>query len=782
MAENNFREIPSGRLREGVGIFFQQIPDGVSELIQNEFFEASAATNVYSCVGSGSLSLSGNSTNNLTLNKTGIGTLSLSGNATTSYSVPIGLIVGTNCGFVLVAPTSSPSANVVDADSFTQAGKFTAPAGSISLTEIGFYIDNTPSSGNYRVGIYANNSGAPGALLASAVATAVVHGWNRAAVSYSITPGTIYYLAVQLDNTDVMNTLYADSITEDNPFRSGQTSLADPFGTPSFTLYRTPGIYGLYEGEPVPITKIAAAGNYSSGTETTLDVGPFDIAAGDILVAWNAWEDGDVGTLTMADSVSAMNQFTMYDRNNYGGSYGCMGVLLSATAKNAAMIRVTYGTGRPYHHAGIFQFRPAAGKIVSVDFTPVYGSDNSIAVTTPTFSTTGSDDVVVAGYKSYDGRDVDDMNTYVGADKCDYATETLRPSDLFYLWHKIKSGTYSNVAATTQFHAPRGTASAWIAHAIAIKVVNLGIIGSGTLTLSGQASNSIIIAYSGSGTMTLSGNAVTNETLSDVGTGTLSLSGSATTKVTLSHVASGTLSLSGNSTNNLTLSQTGSGNLTLSGSATTSYSGAAIYSFTGSGTLSLSGNATYTSILSYSGSGNLSLSGNATYKSILNYSGSGALSLSGSATVKETLSKVGIGTLSLSGSATNNLTLSKTGNGTLNLSGSATTKLSFDCLGNGTLSLSGNATYKSIISYSGSGNLTLAGSATTSSSGGGTYVYVVDMYNGIRFACDIPPSSSDIRIKSGATIIGIPVITATDNHAGSVRIKANGVVKALKIV
>jgi hypothetical protein len=79
MAENNFREIPSGRLREGVGIFFQQIPDGVSELIQNEFFEADAATNVYSCVGSGSLSLSGNSTNNLTLNETGIGTLSLSG-------------------------------------------------------------------------------------------------------------------------------------------------------------------------------------------------------------------------------------------------------------------------------------------------------------------------------------------------------------------------------------------------------------------------------------------------------------------------------------------------------------------------------------------------------------------------------------------------------------------------------------------------------------------------------------------------------------------------------
>jgi hypothetical protein len=384
------------------------------------------------------------------------------------------VVIGTNAGFVLSRPSADPEANVIDADSFTQAGEFTAPAGAVALTEIGFYVDNTPTAGNYRVGIYADSSGDPGDLLASAAAAAVAQGWNYAAVDCELTPATVYHLAVQLDAPYVINTEYADSAMADNAFRSGQSSLADPFGSPSFTFSRTPCIYGLYEAEPVPITKIAAAGNYSSGTGTTLDVGPFNIAAGDILIAWNAWEDGDVGTLTMADSAEAINEFTMYARNNYGGSYGCMGVLLVAEAKNAATIRVTYGTGRPYHHAAIVQFRPATGKVVSVVVEPVYGSDNSIAVTTPIFSTTGSDVVVVAGCKSYDGRDVDDLNTFVGTDNCDYATETIRPSDLFYMWWKIKSGTYSDVAATTQFHAPRGTASAWVAHAVAIKVVDAG--------------------------------------------------------------------------------------------------------------------------------------------------------------------------------------------------------------------------------------------------------------------------------------------------------------------
>jgi uncharacterized repeat protein (TIGR02543 family) len=463
------------------------------------------------------------------------------------------VVKGVNAGFVLVEPTADPDANVQDSASFVQAGIDVAPAGATASKKVGFYMQNSPSGGTYRIGIYADNAGACGALLGFVDTTSLVQGWNRQALVIDLTPGLAYHPAVHLNNTDVMNTEYSDSATEDNPFRGGLSALPDPFGTPGFTLPRTPAIYIQYEGDPtyameydanggtgsqtdasspyaeddtvtvldkgtmaragyvfshwntaaddsgtdydpsatfampaaavklyaqwvpLPATKVAQASNYSSGTGTTMDVGPFDIAAGDILVAFNAWEDGDVGTLAIADSAEAINQFTLYDRNNYGGSYGCIGVLLNAAAKANAMIRVTYGTGRPYHHTGIFQFRPATGKIVSVAVAPVYGSANSIDITTPTFSTTGPDDVVVAGYKSYDGRDVDDLNVYVGSDNCDYATETLRPSDLCFMWHKIKSGAYTDVAATTAFHAPRGSASAWIAHAVAIKIADVGV-------------------------------------------------------------------------------------------------------------------------------------------------------------------------------------------------------------------------------------------------------------------------------------------------------------------
>jgi hypothetical protein len=36
-----------------------------------------------------------------------------------------------------------------------------------------------------------------------------------------------------------------------------------------------------------------------------------------------------------------------------------------------------------------------------------------------------------------------------------------------------------------------------------------------------------------------------------------------------------------------------------------------------------------------------------------------------------------------------------------------------------------------------------------------------------------------VRIKVGEHIYGIPVISATDDNAGAVRIKINGVIKAL---
>jgi uncharacterized repeat protein (TIGR02543 family) len=241
--------------------------DIVSEVVSGvaSIAEAGSASDTVSetTTGSGAVSEIGSVTDAASASVSVAGALAESGSAqdssSASFAASTGIVIGINAGFVASRPAANLSANVIDSDSFAQTGKFTAPAGAVLLSEVGFYVDNTPGSGNFRVGVYADSSGSPGTLLASGAATAVAQGWNHAAVSCSLTPGTVYHLAVQLDSGPVMNTAYTDSTTADNAFKSGQVSLPDPFGTPSFTLSRTPAIYGLYSSNSTAVVSEAVS-------------------------------------------------------------------------------------------------------------------------------------------------------------------------------------------------------------------------------------------------------------------------------------------------------------------------------------------------------------------------------------------------------------------------------------------------------------------------------------------------------------------------------------------
>ena len=59
-------------------------------------------------------------------------------------------------------------------------------------------------------------------------------------------------------------------------------------------------------------------------------------------------------------------------------------------------------------------------------------------------------------------------------------------------------------------------------------------------------------------------------------------------------------------------------------------------------------------------------------------------------------------------------------------------------------------------------------------------ILAVRMWNGIHLVHRFPAQGDDVRIKCGAQIHGIPVIAATNDNAGAVRIFVNDVVKALK--
>lgn len=114
------------------------------------------------------------------------------------------LILGTNSGFVLTAPTADPlSNNLISIEGNLAAGKFTTHRdASYIISEIGCFFGNFPTSSGMDVGIYSHDIGSdkPDTLLASAsntVSTGV--GWKKLSIDYETEADTIYWIAIQID-------------------------------------------------------------------------------------------------------------------------------------------------------------------------------------------------------------------------------------------------------------------------------------------------------------------------------------------------------------------------------------------------------------------------------------------------------------------------------------------------------------------------------------------------------------------------------------------------------
>ena len=117
------------------------------------------------------------------------------------------LVLGTNCGFVTTAPTADPwGSDTYLADKYARALRDVAPSGAIKITEIGWWCDSTTEESNFEVGVYSDNSETqqPLNLLAGASQTnakGTTSGWKKATVNITITEGTTYWIAFQLDDT-----------------------------------------------------------------------------------------------------------------------------------------------------------------------------------------------------------------------------------------------------------------------------------------------------------------------------------------------------------------------------------------------------------------------------------------------------------------------------------------------------------------------------------------------------------------------------------------------------
>ncbi len=171
-----------------------------------------------------------------------------------------GLVAGTNCGFVTVAPTADPGGTPMSTSNGAGAYKFTAPAGAVRVVELGWWCDNATEEANFELGLYADAAGVPGSLLSGASRTnakGTTAGWKKASgLNILITGGNPYWIGRQLDTTaTVTNIDYAVDASAVRESKSGATTLPDPWDGTSAAA-RLLAVYAVYEtssGPSVPV-------------------------------------------------------------------------------------------------------------------------------------------------------------------------------------------------------------------------------------------------------------------------------------------------------------------------------------------------------------------------------------------------------------------------------------------------------------------------------------------------------------------------------------------------
>lgn len=161
------------------------------------------------------------------------------------------LEIGTNCGFVAVAPTTDPGGANLAVDGFARALMQVAPVGNYKVTKLGWYQNGSAGDPgeDWGVGIYDDDGGKPGNLLTSV--TGIVAGsaqWNTGVLDYILTSGETYWLAAVCEaSSPATNIAYLSSGgTASGDFAS---YLPDPWEEVSATSYIL-AIYALYEEVP----------------------------------------------------------------------------------------------------------------------------------------------------------------------------------------------------------------------------------------------------------------------------------------------------------------------------------------------------------------------------------------------------------------------------------------------------------------------------------------------------------------------------------------------------
>ncbi len=156
------------------------------------------------------------------------------------------VVLGVSSGFVTVAPSADPAGTGVTIDGSSVVTKDTAPAGAIRITEIGWYRESGTNTANWEIALYSDVAGvAVSRLFVDNTNSTASNGWVRTAVDWAVTPGTAYWLALQMDaHSGSSGVDSAASGGAGSDILTSQTTLNDPYG--GLAVDDADGMYAIY--------------------------------------------------------------------------------------------------------------------------------------------------------------------------------------------------------------------------------------------------------------------------------------------------------------------------------------------------------------------------------------------------------------------------------------------------------------------------------------------------------------------------------------------------------
>jgi len=168
--------------------------------------------------------------------------------------------VGTSAGFVSSRPVNDPTNSLHAAiGGYQLAGKFTSPATPFTVTELGWWQENSSNQAlDYTLAIYTNNAagdsgnGIPDDLVGSQVSgtlTANTVGWNYVATNITgLSTSTVYWIAIGCES-GTANYGYEStgSRRHYDTAAAAPNFLEDPWNGANAGADRLIAIYALYE-------------------------------------------------------------------------------------------------------------------------------------------------------------------------------------------------------------------------------------------------------------------------------------------------------------------------------------------------------------------------------------------------------------------------------------------------------------------------------------------------------------------------------------------------------